>query len=503
MRSFKCLLVSPASVFDPADPFTTGVVFMPIGLAYGASALKKINVKVEVLDLFGESPKEARRIGDYVRLGMPDEKLLEKVTDLSPDLIIFYANQLLNHISLIESIRLVRKHFPAAILGIAENTQAVTAYLLKEVQSEFFEMGVDFLISGEMENVLEGIVERIETGATIDEWDLEGVSTRNFQGVPSTKIAELDLLDYPAWELFPLQNYWDLGYAHGPFETNKYLPVLTSRGCPFPCKFCVVPATNNRKWRFRSAMNVVDELAHLNSSFGVSEFHLEDLNPTIQDSRMREIALEILERKLIITWKIVAGTKIESIKSVETLRLMGESGLNYLSMSPESGSRKLLKEIGKPFDVNHAINMTKASYRLGIRTQACFVLGYPSESFTDRCKSLALSIKLTLSGLDELVVFIMSPVPGSDVYKSYLGQFDSLSSLSFSPRWRRDFNSLLAWRILIYTVFLSLKFVRNPIRMINQLKNLLTGKYQTKMEMTPVRGFRYFWINWKLPKVEK
>jgi hypothetical protein len=249
-------------------------------------------------------------------------------------------------------------------------------------------------------------------------------------------------------------------------------------------------------------MNVVDELTHLNSSFGVSEFHLEDLNPTIQDSRMREIALEILERKLIITWKIVAGTKIESIKSVETLRLMGESGLNYLSMSPESGSRKLLREIGKPFDVSHAINMTKASYRLGIMTQACFVLGYPSESFIDRCKSLALSIKLTLSGLDELVVFIMSPVPGSDVYKSYLGQFDSLSSLSFSPRWRRDFNSLLAWRILIYTVFLSLKFVRNPIRMINQLKNLLTGKYQTKMEMTPVRGFRYFWINWKLPKVE-
>ena len=138
MRSFKCLLVSPASIFDPADPFTTGVVFMPIGLAYGAAALKKINVKVEVLDLFGESPKEARRIGDYVRLGASDDELIKKITILNPDLIIFYANQLLNHTSLIESVRTVRKHFPTVIVGIAENTQAVTAYLLKEVESEFF-----------------------------------------------------------------------------------------------------------------------------------------------------------------------------------------------------------------------------------------------------------------------------------------------------------------------------------------------------------------------------
>jgi radical SAM superfamily enzyme YgiQ (UPF0313 family) len=494
MKNFKCLLVSPASVFDPADPFTTGVVFMPIGLAYGAAALKKIDVQVEVLDLFGESPKEARRIGDYIRLGLPDESLIEQVADIKPDLIIFYANQLLNHASLVESVKSLRMHFPAVIVGIAENTQAVTAYLLKEVQSEFFEIGADFLISGEMENILEDIIERVVTGISLDEWDLDGVSTKNTIGVRSAKIVELDLLDFPAWELFPLHSYWDLGYAHGPFESSRYLPILTSRGCPFPCKFCVVPATNNRKWRFRSAINVVDEISYLNSQFGVNEFHLEDLNPTIQDSRMREIANEILKRELRITWKIVAGTKIESIKSVDTLRIMRDSGLNYLSMSPESGSKKLLKEIGKPFDVAHAITMTKASYGLGIKTQACFVLGYPSESFIDRLKSLTLSIRLTLSGLDELVVFIMSPVPGSEVYRSYLGQFQSLSSLSFSPRWRKDFSSLLLWRLLIYISFLSLKFVRNPIRMFFQLRNLITGRYQTKMEMTPVRGIKYIRI---------
>ena len=70
----------------------------------------------------------------------------------------------------------------------------------------------------------------------------------------------------------------------------------------------------------------------------------------------------------------------------------------------------------------------------------------------------------------------------------------SSTSLSFSPRWRKDFSSLLLWRLLVYISFLSLKFVRNPIRMIFQLRNLATGRYQTKIEMTPVRGMKYIRI---------
>jgi radical SAM superfamily enzyme YgiQ (UPF0313 family) len=248
---------------------------------------------------------------------------------------------------------------------------------------------------------------------------------------------------------------------------------------------------------------VVNEIERFINDFGVREFHLEDLNPTIQDSRMQEIARELIKRDLKVKWKIVAGTKIESIKSIETLQLMNESGLNYLSMSPESGSKKVLKEIGKPFDVNHALLMIRKCYELKIRTQACFVLGYPTEKSFDRLQSLLLALRMTISGIDEIVVFIMSPVPGSEVYNSYLGQFDSLASLSFSPRWRLDFLRLLLWRITFYTLFLAFKFLRNPLRMLAQLQNLWTGRFQTKMEMTPIRGLKYLFLAKKLSKGEK
>ena len=48
---------------------------------------------------------------------------------------------------------------------------------------------------------------------------------------------------------------------------KKYLSLLTSRGCPYPCKFCVVPETNNRRWRSKSS---------LQKNYDVKEFHLED-----------------------------------------------------------------------------------------------------------------------------------------------------------------------------------------------------------------------------------
>lgn len=494
MTSRLTLLVSPASLFDRFDPFTTGVTYMPIGLAYGASSLVKTRHNIEVLDMFGESPKNAEKLGDFVRLGCADVDLINRIKRCDPQLVVFYANQVVNHDAIVESIRETRMNFPHLLIGLIENTQAVTAYSLHSVSDEIFTTGADFYISGEMEFVLSKVIDEVCKGAKISEIDLVGFNTKDRRKTTTDIIENLDELSIPAWEYFPLKNYWDLGFSHGPLSSNSYFPILTSRGCPFPCKFCVVPSTNNRKWRARSSQSVVDEISYLNKKYGVSEFHLEDLNPTISDIRMQEIAREITSRKLEIDWKIVAGTKVESIKSLETLRLMKHSGLSYLSISPESGSKQVLRDIGKPFNVKHARSIIRECYKIGITTQACFVLGYTTEKFLDRIKTLKLCIQLTVSGIDEIVLFIMAPMPGSGVFESYIGQYKTLSSLNFSPRWRKDYIRLLAWRITAYIVFFITKFIKNPARMLRQVINMLKGNYKTKMEMVPVRGVKYLKI---------
>jgi len=254
-------------------------------------------------------------------------------------------------------IKFLKKKYKRIPITILENSQAVTAYSLVKIKEEFFNLGCDFILIGDLEYIS---VELHNNLKKIDYLkNLNGIITKNFCNDKINFVENLDDLSFPAWEDFPLENYWKLGYSHGPLSNNKYLPILGSRGCPYPCNFCVVPKTNERKWRSRTPENIVKELEYFKKNLKVVEFHFEDLNPTVNDTRTKDLCNLIVERNIQIKWKIVAGTKVESIKDFETVKLLKNSGCNYISISPESGSQELMKSINKPFNYNHALKIIK------------------------------------------------------------------------------------------------------------------------------------------------
>jgi len=315
---------------------------------------------------------------------------------------------------------------------------------------------------------------------------ISGLICSSFQNLKRDLIEDLDSLPFPDWSQIPIKNYWKLKYAHGPFASKKYISLLTSRGCPYPCKFCVVPETNNRRWRFKSPKKVVDEIEHYIKQYNVKEFHLEDLNPTVNENRTVELCNEIIARNLNITWKIVAGTKVESIKKTSTIELMAKSGCKYISISPESGSMKIMKEIGKPFDINHAYKIVKSMNENKIYSQACFVLGYPGEDKNDLNLTKKMILNFTKNGIDEIAIFIISPIPGSEIFNLIDG-YSNFSELNFSPTWRSDYSYLFKKRIQFYLFFLLLKIIFFPTKIIKQIWNFFTLNFQTKMEMVPYK----------------
>ena len=58
---------------------------------------------------------------------------------------------------------------------------------------------------------------------------LNGIITKSFCNDKIDFVSDLNDLPFPAWEDFPLENYWKLGYSHGPLSDKKYLPMLSSR----------------------------------------------------------------------------------------------------------------------------------------------------------------------------------------------------------------------------------------------------------------------------------
>ena len=477
------VFLNPQLYVQKNDRFTTGIIYMPIILAYLISHFKKNNIETKILDLYGMDPKRYQKNDNSLIFGYDINEVDQNILK-NASCFFVYANQVANHLSVINIIKFLKKNFTSTPIIVLENSQAVTAYSLSNIKNEFLDIGCDYIIIGDLEKPALELYNNINKPDLIK--NIGGVISKEFNNDKINFVEDLDLLDFPAWEDFPLKNYWELGYSHGPLSNKKYLPMLTSRGCPYPCNFCVVPKTNERKWRSRTPKNVLNEIKFWQKKLGIKEFHFEDLNPTVNDKRTKEFCNLIIKENIIIEWKIVAGTKVESIKDDETIELLSRAGCKYISISPESGSKEVMKNIDKPFNYQHALKSVKKMNKQNIFTQACFIIGYPGEKKTDLIQTRKMIFDLTKRGIDEIAVFIITPIPGSNIYNKFKG-FGSLSNLTFTPTWRKDYKKLYKERLIMYLIFLCTKFIFHPLKMFRQTINFFRKKFDTKMEMVLIK----------------
>ena len=480
----RIVVLTPPLLSQKGDVLGSGIPFWPIEAAYVAAALRAGGHGVKVVDGFGEAPKRKWDYrGKYVVQGLKPGESAAKIPPETGMVVLSTgasasANSTSSYSLSLELVRLAKKSGRAKVVA--------TGLLATNYFKDFLEAGADFVVLGEPEET----VSLLASGKARPE-SLDGIAFRRAGRLvvkPKTRfIADLDSLPFPAFELFPLESYWGLGYAHGPVK-GRYLPILASRGCPFCCAFCAVPASSQRKWRPRSAENVVDEMERGVKEFGVRDFHFEDYNPTFDKERVVSLCKEILRRKLKVAWKLAAGSKAEMLDA-KMLWWMRRAGCDYISISPESGSPRVLKLMKKPFDYAHGLEVVRLMRSLGIVSQACFVLGFPGETDEDLAMTKDYVGKLARAGLDEIALFIMTPLPGSEAMREGRWDYREVEELTFSPKWRKDYGKLARARRDLYLHFFALKSMHHPGKMAKSALNVLRRRYDTKTEMTAYRAF--------------
>lgn len=503
-------LIGANIVTQKGDFFGSGIPYFPLVIAYTTAYLREKGYQINSIDAFGENPFQVQEEGNKFIQGLTPDDVVARIKK-DTTLICIGAERVVAHGSIIKIIQKIKKdkEYKKIPIAILENTQAVTAYSLKQVKEYFFHEGVQYVLAGEPEQRVEQLLcalqekEEKKQEALLEK--IDGLMYKNKKGnymenERKEVINNPDILPFPAWDLFKLENYWKLGYAHAPITTQKYLPLLTSRGCPYPCTFCVVPGTNTQRWRPRTAKNVVDEIERFSREYGVKEYHLEDLNPTIRKERMVEIAKELLKRDLRIIWKIVSGTKVETLDE-ETIQWMAKAGCTYISISPESGSERIMKYMRKPFPYNRALELVREMEKNKITTQACFILGYPGEEEEDVKKTMKYIKQIVQAGIDEIAVLILTPTPGSKIFVEYAekNELDDITKLTFTPIWRKDYKEYEQKRIKAYLYFLWLRLWYRPFDILKQPIHFLTKEFQTKMEMTVYRVMKV-WLLCHLSK---
>jgi anaerobic magnesium-protoporphyrin IX monomethyl ester cyclase len=448
---------------------------IPANLPYLCAVLMEAGHSVTIVDAYGLAP---RRFTPYLKKFEARGLLPAEIAAAIPqdaDVVGVSVHCTLEHGMALAMISQARKALPAVPI-------VVGGYHTTFCVQPFLDAGADYVLQGEGEQRLPMLLDMLEKGTP---FTMDGIHGGGRALERKPVVCPVEELPFGFFDPLPLDSYWDLLYAHGPVRNRKYISMFTSRGCPYACAFCQTPRMWGGNWMAKSPARIVDEMDYYSNRYGVYDFHIQDENFSLSKKRTREFALELLARKRNYTYCFPSGIKVETVDRDELL-LLHESGCRYFSLSPESASSRVLKLMNKPVDLNHAEKVVRWCHEIGIRVNCNFVLGFPGEERADRRMTYRFIRKLTVLGMDEITAFMLTPLPDTGV--SHLKPDNiQYEDINFSPTWRDNYRLITFARIWIYINFAILKVMFHPLKVLINIRSVITRRFTLKSDMTVFR----------------
>ena len=348
-RKLKVALVIPPST----DIRKLWCPNLPIGLAYLASVIEKSGHELKVFDCLA--------------FGLSHEALGKEFAAYQPDVVgVTSVTPTINSAFL--TARVTKQNAPnsVVVLGGPHAT-----FLDREVLTE--EPAIDVVVRGEGEVTIMELLSKLFGQGNLE--TVLGISFRKNGMVIRTPdrplIQNLDDLPYPAYQCFALKQYRFFG--------RTILPILTSRGCPFQCAYCVSSRMAGKELRARDPMKVVDELEWLKSNHdaGAGAFSFYDDAFTYDINRAIQICDEMRKRRINVPWD--CQTRVDRI-SKEVLEKMKAADCQLVSFGAESGCQKILDSVNKRTTVELNEKAVKMAKKVGLSVAMSVIIGYPGET---------------------------------------------------------------------------------------------------------------------------
>lgn len=277
--------------------------------------------------------------------------------------------------------------------------------------------GCDLTSVGEAERTIVTMLERLDGGGSLR--DIPDVAFQEDGEVvctaPDPQPVEFEEGRWPLIELIQKDHY---GYFQG-VRIPRIAPLLTSRGCPFRCRFCT---WNFVKYRERPIADVIEEL-QLRVRQGYRYFVLCDDNFLMVPSRVHKLMDEILARRLKV--KMIVQGRVDSGDST-LYEKMRRAGVLVVIYGIESANRDVLEFYNKRTTLEGIREAVVAADRAGLITVGSFIIGAPHETRAHFLRDRDLADELPL---DFLNVNILSYFFGSAIWldahkKGQLGDND-------------------------------------------------------------------------------
>jgi anaerobic magnesium-protoporphyrin IX monomethyl ester cyclase len=311
-------------------------------------------------------------------------------------------------------LKIVRYVFPQAITLVGgPHPSALPDFVLDSMPD------LDFAWKSEAEEGLPKLISLIEKyGRAIPEnllSDIPGLVWRSSEQKKNIInnpgfTSDLDAYGIPAWELAKPDTYPGLIY-------DEYYPLLTTRGCPYPCIYCNTPGLSGKKLRHRRLDSVLEELTFLKSRYGIKRFSIVDDEFTLDRNYATQFCERLMQSGLKLRWDCPVGIRLDSLNP-ELLRKMGDSGCECFAVGIESGSERMQKLIGKRVTVEtirrQALMVAQNS---SIHIIGYFMLGFPDETEEEIMQTINLATELPLY---RAYFSLVIPIPGTQLFADAL-----------------------------------------------------------------------------------
>jgi len=358
-------------------------LYLPLGLAYLAAVLEDDGHEVTVIDC--------------PALEVDHEKLRAELASFEP-MVVGITSMTPTIQSALLSARVTKEACPDAIVVLGGPHATFTD---KQVLTQ--EAAVDIVVRGEGEPTLLELARHVSNPKVLHKVD--GITFRNNRRIVRTPnrpfIQKLDELPRPAYKYFPLEKYRLFG--------RGILPIITSRGCPFQCSFCVAARIFGKTFRARSPKNVVDELEWLRDVHGADAFTFYDDTFTLDKRRIFKICEEIKNREIGLPWD--CQTRVDQV-SKEILVKMREANCQQVFFGVESGSQKILDAVKKGTSIEQNEKAIRWAKDAGLFVAVSVIIGYPCET-TDTLKQTIDFIRKTEP--DDVYLCVATPYPGTEL----------------------------------------------------------------------------------------
>lgn len=288
-----------------------------------------------------------------------------------------------------------------------------------------------FVVRGESEQILPELFSVLNNSRS-GLGSVKGLSFLGEDGVvnnPSAQpLKDLDSLPFPARHLLAESHYFNPKFGG---KNGRFTAILTSRGCPYRCVYCVPNSLSFARelefkkdngckppYRTRSAADVINEFRELQKN-GYSHVSIIDDEFTINRDRVLDICRGI--KDLGILWGCLA--RADSLDE-ELALVMAEAGCVYVDVGVESLEQDILDDIRKDISALAIKTSVKSLKKAGIFTKLNILIG---SSTLETRETIRSTVKGAIAMKPDSIMFgICNPFPGTVFYDMALsgGLFD-------------------------------------------------------------------------------